>query len=196
MTQDLPEGFVPDGEAVGDGVEPMPETFTNQTPDDGTTTDTKVAELEALVGERTSDLQRLQAEYVNYKKRVDRDRTLAREKGAETVVAELLPVLDAIELARSHDELTGGFKLVADELEKIAAKYGLVAFGAIGDEFDPHRHEALMQLPMAGVSVTTCSDVMQRGYQLHDRILRPARVAVSEPTVEPGAPASGTETIE
>jgi molecular chaperone GrpE len=99
---------------------------------------------QALVAERTADLQRLQAEYVNYKKRVDRDRDLARQAGIEAVVNDLLPVLDSIDAAKQHDELAGGFKLVADELEKVAAKYGLTAFGEVGDAFDPHLHDALM----------------------------------------------------
>lgn len=138
-------------------------------------------ELEQLVSERTADLQRLQAEYVNYKKRVDRDRAHARQAGVESVVSELLPVLDSIEMARQHDDLAGGFKMVADELEKVAGKHGLSSFGQIGDPFDPQHHEALMQVPMDGVEVTTVSQVMQRGYTLHGRVIRPARVAVAEP---------------
>ncbi len=137
---------------------------------------------EALVAERTADLQRLQAEYVNYKKRVDRDRSLARQAGIESVIAELMPVLDSIELARTHADLEGGFKLVADELAKVAAKHELVSFGQVGDEFDPNCHEALMELPLAeAVSVATVSQVMQPGYRLAGRVIRPARVAVANP---------------
>ncbi|MFV0428587.1 MAG: nucleotide exchange factor GrpE [Arachnia sp.] len=138
-------------------------------------------EWEAVAAERTADLQRVQAEYVNYKKRVDRDRNLARQAGVEAVVRDLMPVLDSIELAKSHEDLSGGFKMVAEELAKLAAKHGLVAFGSVGDEFDPTHHEALMQVPMEGVSVTTVSQVMQPGYQLGDRVIRPARVAVANP---------------
>lgn len=136
---------------------------------------------EALAAERTEDLQRLQAEYVNYKKRVDRDRALSRQAGIESVVADLMPVLDSITLAKSHEDLAGGFKAVAEELEKVAAKHGLVAFGEVGEAFDPNRHEALMEVPMEGVTVTTISQVMQQGYQLGDRVIRPARVAVANP---------------
>lgn len=136
---------------------------------------------QAVAEERTADLQRLQAEYVNYKKRVDRDRALSRQAGIEAVLADLMPVLDSIELAKSHEDLAGGFKLVADELEKIAAKHGLVPFGAVGDPFDPNLHEALMEVPLEGVTVTTVSQVMQPGYQLRDRVIRPARVAVANP---------------
>lgn len=141
----------------------------------------KISELEELAAERTTDLQRLHAEYANYKKRVDRDRALARQGGIEAVVLDLLPVLDSIEGAREHDELTGGFKLVADEIEKVGAKYGLSVYGEVGDPFDPNVHEALMHVPMPGVEVTTVSAVMQKGVRLNDRVLRPARVGVAEP---------------
>lgn len=141
----------------------------------------KISELEELASERTADLQRLQAEYANYKKRVDRDRALARHGGIEAVVLDLLPVLDSIEAAREHDELTGGFKLVADELERISGKYGLVTFGEVGEPFDPTLHEALMHMPLEGVEVTTCSAIMQKGVKLGDKVIRPARVAVADP---------------
>ena len=137
----------------------------------------------ALATERTGDLQRLQAEYVNYKRRVDRDRLLSRQSGIEAVVSDLLPVLDSISLAREHDDLSGGFKMVAEELEKVAAKHGLTAFGSVGDVFDPNQHDALMEIPMdEEVSVTTISQVMQQGYALRDRIIRPARVGVANPS--------------
>ncbi len=139
-------------------------------------------QLQALIQERTSDLQRLHAEYANYKKRVDRDRLLARAGGIEAVVLDLLPVLDSVEAAREHSELVGGFKLVADELEKITAKYGLEAFGEVGDPFDPQIHEALLQLPMEGeLSGPTVSAVMQRGVKPDGRVIRPARVGVADP---------------
>ncbi|PIF01808.1 MAG: nucleotide exchange factor GrpE [Propionibacterium sp.] len=135
-----------------------------------------------MVKERTEDLQRLQAEYVNYKKRVDRDRNIARQAGIETVVSDLVPVLDAVTLARSHADLEGGFKLVAEELEKLATKYQLVSFGVIGDVFDPVFHDALMQVPLEEpVEVATVSQVIQPGYKLGERVIRPARVAVAQP---------------
>ncbi|WP_319947009.1 nucleotide exchange factor GrpE [Tessaracoccus caeni] len=136
----------------------------------------------ALVQERTADLQRLQAEYVNYKRRVDRDRDLSRQAGIEAVLLDLLPVLDSIELARLHDDLGDGFKMVADELAKVAGKWGLNAFGAKGEEFNPVKHEALMQAPLdEPVTVVTVSQVMQQGYELGGRVIRPARVAVANP---------------
>jgi molecular chaperone GrpE len=174
-----PSGYVPEGEAGGDGAEePLEAKVSTGSP----VLNSKVAELQELVDERTADLQRLHAEYANYKKRVDRDRALARQGGIETVVLDLLPVLDSVEAAREHSELVGGFKLVADELEKITAKYGLETFGEVGEEFDPQVHEALMQLPHDGeVTVPTVSAVMQRGVRLNDRVLRPARVGVANP---------------
>lgn len=188
--QDKPE-FVPDGEAGGDGAEfPLAEDggvdpfFADEA--DAAASDpiygAKIAELEELATERTADLQRLQAEYANYKKRVDRDRNHARAAGVEAVVNDLLPVLDAIEAARQHGEVEGGFKLVADELEKVAAKYGLVTYGEPGDPFDPQVHEALLHLPFEGAhDVTVVSAVMQKGVKLNDRVIRPARVGVADP---------------
>jgi molecular chaperone GrpE len=146
---------------------------------------------EDLVLERTADLQRLQAEYANYKKRVDRDRALARQSGVEAVLGDLLPVLDGIAAARAHDELTGGAKLLADELEKVSAKYGLESFGQVGDPFDPHVHEALMTLDQPGYAVISVAQVFQPGYRLKDRVLRPARVGVAEPTLDPAEPSAG-----
>lgn len=173
---DGPEGYVPEGEAGGDGAEEPIEAKASPV------RDAKVAEMQELVDERTEDLQRLHAEYSNYKKRVDRDRLLARQGGIEVVILDLLPVLDSVEAAREHEELVGGFKLVADELEKIIAKYGLETFGEVGEEFDPQIHDALMQMPVAGdITVPTISAVMQRGVKLNDRILRPARVGVANP---------------
>lgn len=159
------------GEVVGDG--------------DADPTIAAEAELiaaQALIAERTSDLQRLSAEYANYKKRVDRDRLLARQAGIEAVVGDLMPVLDSVELARSHGDLEGGFRLVADELEKVSTKYGLVTFGAVGEAFDPTLHDALMQVPYPEpVEVTTVAQVLQVGYKLGDRVIRPARVAIAQP---------------
>jgi molecular chaperone GrpE len=141
----------------------------------------KVSELEAALAERTSDLQRLQAEYVNYKRRVDRDRDLSRKLGVEGVLKDLLPVLDDLRSAREHGELTGAFKAVGDEIERITGKYGLVAFGKKGDPFDPHVHEALLHSHAEGIDGPTCVEILQPGYQVDDKVLRPARVAVAEP---------------
>lgn len=146
--------------------------------------DQLAAEVEKLKGEladRTTDLKRVQAEYVNYKRRVDRDRDLARAGGIESVLRDLLGVLDSIRAAREHDELTGGFKGVADELEKLAARYGLESFGEPGDAFDPRIHEALMHARAEGITGPTAVTILQPGYKIKDRVVRPARVAVAEP---------------
>jgi molecular chaperone GrpE len=151
--------------------------------------DELTAEIEKLKGEvadRTSDLQRVQAEYVNYKRRVDRDRDLARASGVEAVLRDLLGVLDSIKAARDHEELTGGFKGVADEIEKLAARHGLESFGEPGDPFDPRIHEALMHAQASGITGPTAVTILQPGYKIKDRVIRPARVAVAEP--EEGAP--------
>jgi molecular chaperone GrpE len=140
-----------------------------------------VATLDRELKERTSDLQRLQAEYANYRKRVERDRQAVREQALANVLGELLPALDDIGRAREHGELSGGFKSVADSLEATVAKLGLVTYAEKGDPFDPTVHEALMHSYSSEVSEPTCVQILQPGYKIGDRILRPARVAVAEP---------------
>jgi molecular chaperone GrpE len=141
----------------------------------------EVAALQAAVAERTADLQRVQAEYANYRKRADRDRLAAGDVAVGRVLTELLPVLDDIDRARTHDDLTGALKAVADHLDNIFGKLGLQSFGEVGDPFDPARHEAVLHTESDDVTEPTCTIVMRRGYQLGDRLLRPAMVGVSEP---------------
>jgi len=143
------------------------------------------SDAEARLAERTADLQRLQAEYANYRKRVDRDRAAVREQAVATVLTGLLPVLDAIDQAREHGELAGGFKSVADSLASALGKLGLVAYGDKGDLFDPKIHEALTHTYSPDVTEDTCVEIWQPGYKVGDRILRPARVAVAEPATGP-----------
>lgn len=150
----------------------------------------RVAELEASLAERTADLQRLQAEYVNYKRRVDRDRDVVRDSAVVSVLSQLLPVLDDIGRAREHGELEGGFKAVAESFERIVTALGLERFGEAGDVFDPHVHEALMHSYSEDVDVPTAQLVVQDGYRFRDRIVRPARVAVAEPAGEVAAEVS------
>ena len=149
------------------------------------------------LAERTADLQRLQAEYANYRKRVERDRVAVREQALANVLGELLPVLDDIGRAREHGELTGGFKSVAESLEAAVAKLGLISYGEDGDPFDPNLHEALMHSYSPDVTEPTCVRVLQPGYKIGDRTLRPARVAVAEPGGDDGSgtdsPAGGPE---
>jgi molecular chaperone GrpE len=151
-----------------------------------------MAALKGQLADRTADLQRLQAEYANYRKRVDRDRMAVRELALANVLSELLPALDAIGQARQHDELSGGFKSVAESLESAAAKLGLVTYGEEGEPFDPTVHEALTHSYSPDVSEVTCVEIYQPGYKVGNRILRPARVAVAEPDTGPdGAPEPG-----
>ncbi len=133
------------------------------------------------LAERTADLQRVQAEYANYRKRVERDRVAVREQALANVLSGLVPILDDIGRAREHGELNGGFKSVAESLEATTAKLGLESFGDAGEPFDPRVHEALMHSYSAGVTEPTCVQILQPGYRVGDRILRPARVAVAEP---------------
>lgn len=133
----------------------------------------------------TADLQRLQAEYANYKKRVERDRSLAHELAVSSVLIELLPVLDDIERAESHGELTGGFKAVADHIATATERIGLSKYGTAGDAFDPQIHEALLHDTSADVTTSTATKILQPGYKFKDRILRPARVGVTDPQESP-----------
>ena len=132
----------------------------------------------------TNDLQRLQAEYANYRKRVERDRSLAHEMAIGAVLTELLALLDDVDRAEQHGELTGGFKAVADQLNAITARIGLEKYGTEGEAFDPQIHEALMHDTSADVAVATASKILQPGYKYKERILRPARVSVTDPTGE------------
>ena len=130
----------------------------------------------------TADLQRLQAEYSNYRKRVERDRAVAHELAIGSVLTELLATLDDIDRAAQHGELSGGFKAVADQLSSLTNRFGLEKYGTEGEPFDPQIHEALMHDTSADVAVATASKILQPGYKYKERILRPARVAVTEPT--------------
>ncbi|MBA3742070.1 nucleotide exchange factor GrpE [Sporichthya sp.] len=149
---------------------------------------------EAELAERTADLQRLQAEYANYRKRVERDRDAVRELAVIGALSGLLPVLDDIGRARDHGELVGGFKVVAESLEATLNKLGLQTYGVDGDLFDPNVHEALMHEFSAEVTEPTCVAVLQPGYRVGERVVRPARVKVAEP--EPGGPLGGATTQE
>ncbi|GGX13601.1 protein GrpE [Streptomyces malachitofuscus] len=147
-----------------------------------------VAQLDqarTALSERTADLQRLQAEFQNYRRRVERDRVAVKEVAVANLLTELLPVLDDVGRAREHGELVGGFKSVAESLETTVAKLGLQQFGKEGEPFDPTIHEALMHSYAPDVTETTCVAILQPGYRIGERTIRPARVAVAEP--QPGA---------
>jgi len=131
----------------------------------------------------TSDLQRLQAEYANYRKRVDRDRQLTSELAFAAVLSELLPVLDDLDRAGEHGELTGGFKAVADRINSIVEKLGLSKFSDAPVSFNPEIHEALTHETSTEVTEPTATKILQPGYKFKDRVIRAARVAVTEPAV-------------
>ncbi|MFE5124520.1 nucleotide exchange factor GrpE [Streptomyces sp. NPDC056669] len=148
-------------------------------------------QVRTALSERTADLQRLQAEYQNYRRRVERDRVTVKEIAVASLLSELLPVLDDIGRAREHGELVGGFKSVGESVETVSAKLGLQQFGKEGEPFDPLVHEALMHSYAPDVTETTCVQILQPGYRIGERTIRPARVAVAEP--QPGATAKGGE---
>ncbi|MFZ0190389.1 MAG: nucleotide exchange factor GrpE [Streptosporangiaceae bacterium] len=171
----------PDEAETADATEEVMEGIIEDAPVSGQ----KQSDAEARLAERTADLQRLQAEYANYRKRVDRDRAAVREQAIATALTGLLPVLDAIDQAREHGELSGGFKSVADSLQSAVGKLGLVAYGEKGDAFDPKIHEALTATYSPDVTEDTCIEIFQPGYKVGEKILRPARVAVAEPATGP-----------
>jgi molecular chaperone GrpE len=142
------------------------------------------AELEAVrteLEERVRDLQRVSAEYANYRKRVDRDRGAVLEQATSAVISTLLPILDDLDRAREHDDLVGPAAAMADQLTVTLGKFGLSGFGEVGDPFDPTRHEAVSHETSAEVTEPTCTSVMRRGYMLGDRLLRAALVGVADP---------------
>ena len=165
----------PDGEGDAQPSGAAPAASAPVSPDDA-----RVAELTAEVAERTADLQRLSAEYANYRRRVDRDRETVLVNARAQFVGELLTVLDDIERAGTHGDLHGPFKSVADKLVSVVQKLGLEPFGTEGEPFDPSVHEAVHHeiADATGPTVTVLSAVMRRGYRIGDRVLRPAMVGV------------------
>jgi len=193
------EDQVLDGEVVDDDAEQGDDSINTESVNDGeevapaqagATAPAGVHPDTALAAQRLDDLQRLNAEYVNYKRRVDRDRASVQERAVHDVLESMLPVLDDIQLAREHGDLTEGpFSAIADKLEASLGKFGLVRFGAVGEVFDPMHHEALMhsawdasnpELP-TDATTTTVVQVLQPGYRTGDQVLRPARVSVADP---------------
>ena len=132
--------------------------------------------------ELLADLQRLQAEFVNYKNRVERDRDVARNSAIAEVIRAYLPALDDLTRAENHGDLEGSpFAAVVTKLRNAGDKFGLKTFGAKGDKFDPEIHNALVQTPSTDVTETVVADVVEPGFMLGDRLLRPAMVAVFIP---------------
>lgn len=145
------------------------------------TDSSEATESKDPVASLTEDLQRLQAEYSNYKKRVDRDRILVADIATGAALIELLPILDDLDRAAEHGELTGGFKAVADQVTNFSQKLGLQKFGEAPSIFDPNIHEALMHETSTEVKETTVTKILQPGYKHKERVLRPARVVVTDP---------------
>jgi len=143
--------------------------------------DEAVAEFIDPVTALTEDLQRLQAEFANYRKRIERDRSLASDLAISSVLFEFLAILDDLDRAESHGELSGGFKAVAEQINATMTKLGLEKYGSAPEAFDPNIHEALLHETSSEVRETTVSKILQPGYKYKERVLRPARVVVTDP---------------
>jgi len=184
LPSDLPEGE-PAPSPGGDTASPEGQGDTGSAAGDEDDVLGEPDELGAMkqsLADRTHDLQRLQAEYANYRKRVDRDRQLVADNAAYKALTPVIDVLDTIDRAKEHGELDGGFKAVADQLERAVAASGFVRFGEPGDAFDPTLHEALSHLGAdEEVTVTTVKHVAKAGYRLGDRVVRAAQVLVVDP---------------
>jgi molecular chaperone GrpE len=197
VTQDNPDLEVPDlEEPVASPKGPQETAAPTEEPSAGEVEDSGPSDADANVdadadelavarreaAERTTDLQRLQAEFLNYKRRVERDRDLVRENAVFAVLGPMLDVLDSIDRAREAGELEGGFKGVAEQLERIVNGLGLTKFGEPGDPFDPTRHEALSHVGVdPEVDVVTCKHIAKSGYRIGDRVVRAAQVLVVDP---------------
>ncbi|MDQ1574253.1 MAG: molecular chaperone GrpE [Actinomycetota bacterium] len=181
---DLIEAEGPDVETSG--TDASGDASGTDTPDTDSLTQEEISFLEAgerdLVADMRNDLARAQAELVNFRKRVERDRQANREAVIAEVIRTLLPAVDDLDRAEGHGDLAGSpLELVAQKLHGAFARYGLRQVGEKGEAFDPHLHEALVQLPSPDVTVNTVADVIEPGYALGDRLLRAAKVAVSVP---------------
>jgi molecular chaperone GrpE len=147
-----------------------------------------LGDLASQLAERTEDLQRVSAEYANYRRRVDRDRSLVVDQAAERFALQLFPIIDDIERARDHGDLTGAFKVVADRVLGLVDGLGVTAFGKAGDVFDPALHEAVMHDTSPDVDVPTATTVLRQGFRRGDRVLRTAMVAVTDPETPAAQP--------
>ncbi|MFL6096286.1 MAG: nucleotide exchange factor GrpE [Blastococcus sp.] len=152
-------------------------------------------DLAQQLAERTDDLQRVTAEYANYRRRVDRDRSLVVDQAAERFALQLFPIVDDIERARDHGDLTGAFKVVAERVLGLLDGLGVEAFGAAGDPFDPSLHEAVIHDTSSEVGVPTATTVLRQGFRRGDRVLRTAMVAVTDPE-SPAAAAPAEPTAD
>jgi len=175
----VPAGDQPAG--ARPGVDPAEEQMSEQQAADGAQPTVVDDDLSGQLAERTEDLQRVTAEYANYRRRVDRDRQLVVDQAAERFATQLFPIVDDIERARDHGDLTGAFKVVADRVLGLLDGLGVEAFGVAGDAFDPALHEAVIHDTSAEVQVPTATTVLRQGFRRGDRVLRTAMVAVTDP---------------
>ena len=160
-----------------EGVEQLLDTLESEL---ATSEEVAESEVDARVAELVGDLQRLQAEYANYRRRVERDRETFKDAGIASALMELLPLLDDIARARSHDDVNGTFKVVADNLDAVVKRLGLEVFGDAGDVFDPTMHEAIAHEVRDDVTSATCVTVHQQGFRFAGRVVRPALVTVAD----------------
>ena len=155
---------------------------------EGVDADAEASDVEAQLAERTEDLQRLYAEYTNYRRRTERDRQAVIENAKSQVIAAFLPILDDLDLARQHGDLNEGpLKAIADKLSSTLASQKLEGFGEEGDAFDPEIHEAVQDLSSGGEQVV--GTVLRRGYRVGDKLVRNAMVIIADP--EPSAEQEG-----
>ena len=190
MTDESFDSQAPGEEQATPAPHPAPGSFGDQAAEmaneseveEPTAADDELTVTKMELAERTSDLQRLQAEFMNYKRRVERDRELLKENAKYAVLTPIIDVLDTIDRAREHEPLEGGFKATAEQLERVVAGLGLVKFCEVGDAFDPTIHEALSHIGTdAEVEVTTCKVIAKAGYKIGDRVVRAAQVLVVDP---------------
>ena len=153
-----------------------------QVPDDASSLeDDALTATQKLADERLDDLLRERASFTNYRNRSLRDQEAARAKGIEDVLGALLPVLDDTDRARQAGELEGPFVAIAEKLDAALARFDVVRFGSVGEEFDPNLHDALLHVVSAEADVTTVKFVVEPGYRIGERVVRAARVAVVGP---------------
>ena len=193
-----PPGPIPDAETTAAREEQMSE-YETPVVEELTPPPTQPAvpdggDLEKQLAERTEDLQRVTAEYANYRRRVDRDRSLVVDQAAERFALQLFPIVDDIERARDHGDLTGAFKVVADRVLGLLDGLGATPFGVAGDPFDPSLHEAVLHDTSPEVTGPTATTVLRPGFRRGDRVLRTAMVGVTDP--ESPAPAAPAEVVE
>ena len=183
-----PDGRTPDGTVREEQMSEHETPVVDEAPAAQPTSGAGGGDLGSQLAERTEDLQRVTAEYANYRRRVDRDRTLVVDQAAERFALQLFPIVDDIERARDHGDLTGAFKVVAERVLGLLDGLGVAAFGVAGDPFDPSLHEAVIHDTSSEVSVPTATTVLRQGFRRGDRVLRTAMVAVTDPESSAEAP--------